>query len=583
MFRIIRLLPAFYIPLFVSASIPPEQPPEENQELAEIVTTGMRVGQGGAQDIKYFRGEAQFERIPHPNDFTAEGLMSEHDIVLPAAEPCRQLFCLTGEASRADLIAAPQARYLAGVGFATNIDEKKWKRDAVNLIAVVDKSGSMDGEPLDLVRKSLVEVAKQLRAGDQMTIVLYGDRAHVHLDTTAADRAGVDRILSSIGSIRSEGSTSMEAGLRLGYSVADATAPAFKGRTRLMLFTDERPNTDATDAESFMGMAIERSREGVGLTTIGVGVQFGAELATRIGSVRGGNLYFIRGEPDVKALFSGQLDYMVSELAHDLTLTITPRAGLKIAAVYGIPGELLGWQNDREISVTIPTVFLDNHGGGIFFTLAPESAEGFLPAKMEPGALAHVSVSYLPRGRSQADTHAISIAVRDGGPSDGMKLGSLLIDEFTVLHEATSAHYLRNDQESAFQLLDRFKHRLDASAALALDEERKLIDSLHTRIAFLAGHGSEAARVAPFTKLWGRWTVDRINGGIDFERGETLEFTPDNNLLRSEDDEEYQSNDRQIYLPESELVFHYRIKGDTLTLHHRRTNVWVRLKRQVEG
>jgi Ca-activated chloride channel family protein len=577
MIRSLRLLPALFIPLLVSASIPPE----ENEALEEIVTTGMRVGQGGAQDIKYFRGEAQFQRIPHPNDFTAEGLMSEHDIVLPAAEPCRQLFCLTGDATHADLIAVPQARYLVGVGFATNIEEKKWKRDPVNLIAVVDKSGSMDGEPLELVRKSLAELATQLRAGDQMTIVLYGDRAHVHLATTPAENHGVDRILASIWSIRSEGSTSMEAGLRLGYSIADNTAPAFKGRTRLMLFTDERPNTDATDAESFMGMAIERSREGVGLTTIGVGVQFGAELATRIGSVRGGNLYFIRGESDVKQLFSGQLDYMVSELAHDLRLTITPRPGLRIAGVYGIPGELLGWQNDREISVTIPTVFLDNHGGGIFFTLAPESAGAFLPEKADPSTLANVSVSYLPLGRASADTHAISIALRDGAPSAGMKLGALLIDEFTVLHEATTAHYLRNDQEAAFQLLDSFKGRLDASPIGGLDEEKRLIDSLHTRIAFLSGHGSEAARISPLARLWGRWKIDRVNGGIDFERGETLEFTPDNNMLRSDDDnEQYQSNDKQIYLPESELVFHYRIKGDTLTLHHRRTNVWVRLKRE---
>ena len=48
-------------------------------------------------------------------------------------------------------------------------------------------------------------------------------------------------------------------------------------------------------------MAIAHSREGVGLTTIGVGVQFGAELATKISSVRGGNLYFIRDEADVES------------------------------------------------------------------------------------------------------------------------------------------------------------------------------------------------------------------------------------------------------------------------------------------
>jgi Ca-activated chloride channel family protein len=570
---------ALLLPLIVSASIP-----LKDEEIEEVIVTGMRASQGGAQDIRFFRGEVGFQRIPHPNDFTAEGLLSEHDLVLPAAEACRQLFCLTGDATHADLLAVPQARYLVGVGFTTNIDEKKWRRDPVNLVAVVDKSGSMDGKPLDLVRESLAEVAKQLRVGDQMTIVLYGDTAHVHLATTAVDREGVSRILASISAIRSAGSTSMEAGLRLGYSVADTTAPAFKGRTRLMLFTDERPNTDATDAQSFMGLAIAHSRQGVGLTTVGVGVQFGAELATKIGSVRGGNLYFIRDLPDVKELFAEQLDYMVSELAHDLKLTITPRAGLKIAGVYGIPGELLGWQNNREITVTIPTVFLDNHGGGIFFTLAPEAADGFLPEKPEASSLADVSVSYLAIHSVNTDAHAISIALPAREPSDGMKLGHLLIDEFTVLHSATTAHYLSNDQEKAFQLLDGFKNRLAASPIEGLDDEKKLVDSLHARIAFLSGHSSEGARVAPYVKLWGRWTVERVNGEIDMKRGETLEFTPDNNLLRAdEDDEEYQSNEKQIFLPESELVFHYQIKGDKLTLHHRGANVWVRLRRDTEG
>jgi Ca-activated chloride channel family protein len=581
---------ALLLPLTVNSSINSDR----DDELNEVIVTGMRVGQGGAQDINYFRGEVAFERIPHPNDFTAEGLMSEHDIVLPAMEQCRQLFCLTGDAVEADLLAVPQARYLAGVGFATNIDEKKWHREPVNLVAVVDKSGSMSGEPLELVRESLVEVARQLRDGDQMSIVLYGDRAHVHLDTTRADRAGVTRIINSIGAIQSNGSTSMEAGLRLGYSIADATAPAFKGRTRLMLFTDERPNTDATDAASFMGMATAASRAGIGLTTIGVGVQFGAELATKISSVRGGNLYFIRDTADVEALFANQLDYMVSELAHDLSISITPRAGLKIGGVYGVPGELLGWQNQTTVRVTIPTVFLDNHGGGIFFTLMPETAATFLPEKHDNAALADVSVSYLPLSTKAGAAalpqgHAISIALT-GTPSKGMQLGHTLIDEFTVLHEATSAHYLSNDQETAYQLLSGFRDRLEQTTFEGMDQEKKLIDSLHTRIAFLSGHGGEVndTEVPPFVKLWGRWTVTRATGGVDIKRGDTLEFTPENDMRTWDaaggddprEQESYESNEKQIYLADSDMVFYYRIKGDVMSLHHRGANVWVRLKRE---
>jgi Ca-activated chloride channel homolog len=588
--RRLAVIAAFVFPLIVFASAPP--PAEEDESLEEIVTTGMRVSQGGAQDIKFFRGEVEFERIPHPNDLTAEGLMSEHDIVFASAEPCRQLFCVTGEATKADLIAVPHARHLAGIGFATDIDEKTWRRDPVNLIAVVDKSGSMDGTPLELVRKSLAVMARQLKPSDQLTIVLYGDESHVHLQTTRADRAGVARILESIGAIASAGSTSMEAGLRLGYDIAHTTAPAFAGRTRLILFTDERPNTDATDAESFMGMAEAASRNGVGLTTVGVGVQFNAELATRIGSVRGGNLYFLRHEEDVRELFTGQLDYMVSELAHDLRLTITPAAGLKVSGVYGVPGQLLGWQNGNQIQITLPTVFLDNRGGALFVALAPESADAFLPERPPTASLLEVEVTYLPLKGGGSQRHSVSIGARPEGPSQGMRLGHLLIDEFAVLHEATSAHYLRNDRETAYQLVSRFKQRLDASTLAGLDEEKKLLDSLHTRIAFLSGHGGTETRATPFTRLWGRWKVERVHGEVDFERGQLLEFTADNDLhvtgarkdgTERDETEDYQSNNKQIYLPESELVFHYSISGDKLTLHHRRSGVWVRLKREVDG
>jgi Ca-activated chloride channel family protein len=458
---------------------------------------------------------------------------------------------------------------------------------------VVDKSGSMSGEPLELVRKSLHEVAGQLHDGDQMTIVLYGDRAHVHLDTTKADRAGVAHIMNSIAGIQSNGSTSMEAGLRLGYGIADATAPAFKGRTRLMLFTDERPNVGATDAGSFMGMATTASRAGIGLTTIGVGVQFGAELATKISSVRGGNLYFIRDTADVESLFANQLDYMVSELAHDLSISITPRTGLRIGGVYGVPGQLLGWQNETTVRVTVPTVFLDNHGGGIFFTLMPESAATFLPGKHDNAALADVSVSYLPisaeAGTATPGSHAISITLADTGPSQGMRLGHTLIDEFTVLHEATSAHYLRNDQETAYQLVAGLRDRLMRTTLDGMEQEQKLVDSLHARIAFLSGHGSEVpeAESPPFVKLWGRWTVTRSIGGVDIKRGDTLEFTPENDMLTWDatggdprEEESYESNEKQIYLTDSDLLFYYRIKGDTMSLHHRKANVWVRLKRE---
>lgn len=62
------------VPVLALAQDPP--PDDRSDELDEVVTTGMRVGQGGAQDIKFFRNEVAFARIPHPDSLTVEGLMS---------------------------------------------------------------------------------------------------------------------------------------------------------------------------------------------------------------------------------------------------------------------------------------------------------------------------------------------------------------------------------------------------------------------------------------------------------------------------------------------------------------------------
>jgi Ca-activated chloride channel family protein len=260
--------------------------------------------------------------------------MGEHDLTLPSAKACRQLFCLFTEAMTASLPTRPDDKLLVGLGFSSNIDPATWRREPLHLVAVVDKSGSMDGEPLELVRKSLRQIVGQMRDGDRLSIVLYGDQSHLYLAPTdvASRRA---EIVAAIDRIRSAGSTNMEAGLEVGYETAYAAKKGFSGNTRLMLFTDEQPNVGNTDAESFMGMAEAASRQGIGLTTIGVGVQFDGALATKVSSVRGGNLFFIADQAQVKSVFEGELDTMVSELAHDVRITMKPQAGYRISGVFG--------------------------------------------------------------------------------------------------------------------------------------------------------------------------------------------------------------------------------------------------------
>jgi Ca-activated chloride channel homolog len=450
---------------------------------------------GGAQDITFARDRIMAAEIPHPNVFTPEGLLSEHDLPLgEGAAACRELFCAAGEAVEARLIAQPEVKYLAQLGFSSGLSAATFQRAPLNLVAVIDKSGSMSGQPLDLVKASLIEVVGQLGPQDQLTVVLYGDEVHVHLPTTRIkDKAAV---VAQLKAIESSGSTDMEAGLALGFSVARETRASFEGTTRVMLFTDERPNVGRTDAESFMGMAEAASVDGVGMTTIGVGVQFGAELATKVSSVRGGNLFFFGDMAKMEGVFKEDFPFMVTELAYDMKLTLKAPAGLKIAGVYGIPGEALRWADDGGLSLEIATVFLSKRKGAIFVGLAQDEAAGGaalpprVPSAGEPTL--EVGLSYqltTGEGKSQGASLALT-ALADAG--EGLRRGRLLVNEVTTLKMATALHHEKNDQVGAYKLVHELAEVFRFEADASLSAERDLVEKLEQTLAKLAGFEGEA-------------------------------------------------------------------------------------------
>jgi len=440
---------------------------------------------GGAQDIDYARDRIAAGEVPHERTFTPEGLLSQHDLPLPSTRPCKQTLCLEAAAASTELIAQPNVRYLAQLGFASNLDPKTWKRAPLNLVAVVDKSGSMSGPPLDTVKASLRHIALQMTPKDQLSIVLYGDRSHVHLAPTRLSQRKT--VLDSIDQIASAGSTAMEEGLKVGFGLASTSRRSFPGVTRVMLFTDERPNVGATDKDSFMGMARDASRQGIGMTTVGVSTHFGAELATAVSSVRGGNLYFFPDAAKMSERFAKDFDTMVTELAYDLRIEVTPRPGYELVGLYGVPGDMVKRTPTGGLSMTIETVFLSRDEGGIYFALAPKT--GALPAPAGP--IADAALSYSDTGKgSHKDSLGFTLLSRTKLPL-GLARGELLIDEITTLKQASILHGQRNETEQAYQLVRALKKKLDDTTVRGLDNERELVTQLHTTLTRLSGHQGE--------------------------------------------------------------------------------------------
>jgi Ca-activated chloride channel family protein len=457
---------------------------------------------GGAQDIGYFRDRIACGEIPLPQTFTPEGLFSEHDLPVTNHAGCKQTFCAEAEAMQVSMLGQTDVEFLAQLGFSSGLDPKTFKRAPLNLVAVVDRSGSMNGAPLELVRASLREVVQQLGPDDRLSIVGYESTAYVMLQPTSIkQRKDIDR---AIDSLVSAGATAMEEGLRVGFELAEREAKQFRGTTRVMLFTDERPNVGRTDAASFMGMARAASGRGVGLTTIGVSTHFGAELAQELSSVRGGNLYFFPNAQDMKDKFADEFDTMVTELAYDLNLVITPAKGMQIVGVYGIPGSALQWHGD-SIELDVETIFVSRRKGAIYVGFAREGTPNLPNAKITVGdVLGQVQLRYEDASGGKTHKADAAFAVVDRKSAGlGLTRGELLTDMATSLRRATTLHHDHNDQEGAYQLVRALGTRLGRAQDPELARELELVAQLEDTLAKASGHHGEHASAV---------TIDPITG-----------------------------------------------------------------------
>lgn len=354
----------------------------------------MGVTQGGAQDIRLAREIIQQGGVPTEGFFTAEGLFSEHDLPING-EACDKVLCPRAAASMIDPVDLSGEQLLIQLGFATSFTEDSFQRRPLNLAVVVDVSGSMGDGKLKAVKRALYTMTDQLNSDDKVALVAFDDRAWIELSMETMDSDGRQDLRRAIDHLRVDGSTDIEAGLRLGYGEVAPQANLAGYEDRVMLFTDAQPNTGRTDLNSFLGMARHNAEAGIGLSVFGVGLDLGTELATEVSETRGGNYFYLADQEAIAQIFDDEFEYMVSPVAYDLEVVVTPRTGWLVNEAYAAPLD----QQARVVDFGASTLFLSKRNGGMGVTLVADGrimsmGEDPEPSEDEPMSLARFQLRY---------------------------------------------------------------------------------------------------------------------------------------------------------------------------------------------
>lgn len=340
---------------------------------------------GGAQDINHARQLIEGGYVPSSISLIAEGLLSEHD--LPVDGPaCERLFCPLLSTGYAPSFDSERSEIWVQLGFNSNIDLGTFERRPLNLAIVLDRSGSMGGLNIEIVKAAANALVDQLGPDDRLALVSYASVPEVDLESTAADDHDVFQEI--IDGWAAEGSTNLEGALDLGYREVARHAGDSEYENRVIVFTDMLPNVGITTPESFEGMSSRWAVEGINLTVIGVGYDFGQQLGLTLSQLRGGNYYFLRDTEEAGKIFGEELDFMVTPVAFDVDMEIAAGPGFELTGVYGVPKA----NDDGEITTHIATLFLSQRGGAIMLRFIP--SETTTAAWSPESPICNVELSY---------------------------------------------------------------------------------------------------------------------------------------------------------------------------------------------
>lgn len=350
---------------------------------------------GGAQDMGLARAKIAEGQVPSLEDFTPEGLYSEHDLEIINAPPCGKTLCVNTAAALDVGLDDDKRDLFVQLGMQSNISPQEFKRKPLNLGVVIDTSGSMEGN-LAGVRSALHALVDHLKPDDRVAVVEFEASANTIIESTlVSDKA---ELHAAIDELETGGSTDMEEGMMRGYAeIDDFVNP--NTLSRLMVFTDAMPNSGRTGVQSFQSLVKAAAAIDIGFTFFGFGLQFDAGFVDQISHFRGGNYRFV-GPDDVKSIFEEELDFLVTPLAYNLRVSAKPMEGTSLRTVYGVPGAA-EHVNGNLLDVT--TVFLSKRKGGIVLRLDGANVETLVNGSMLD--LGSVDMSYeTPEGTTEMDT-----------------------------------------------------------------------------------------------------------------------------------------------------------------------------------
>lgn len=221
-------------------------------------------------------------------------------------------------------------------------------RAPLDLALVIDRSGSMGGEPLAAALESASRIVRGLRSDDRVAIVAFDSAIEVVQPlTTASDR---EAIVARIKEIDARGSTDLFGGWEEG--VKQLAPFTRKDRiARIILLSDGQANQGVVNESEIFARVTKAAGAGITTSTVGLGHGFNESLMTGMATAGEGVANFGQTADDLDEAFEEQFAILSNSFLRQVKVSVQGGSDVQARLV----GEILknGAAHSRKLG-TLP-------------------------------------------------------------------------------------------------------------------------------------------------------------------------------------------------------------------------------------
>ena len=221
-------------------------------------------------------------------------------------------------------------------------------RPPVNLALVIDRSGSMGGDKIAHAREAALELVSRLAPDDVISLIAFDTSVQTLVH---AQRVGDARNLqSAICSIEAGGNTALYGGVVSGAAEVRRHIEDNRYVNRVILLSDGLANVGPGSPEELGRLGNSLMKEGISVTTIGLGLGFNEDLMTRLAQRSDGNTYFVENSSDLPGIFSRELGDVLNVVARRVVIEVVFPEGVRPVNFVGREGFIHGQKAELTLN-----------------------------------------------------------------------------------------------------------------------------------------------------------------------------------------------------------------------------------------